>query len=81
MIKTSIPSVDKTDIKEVLINKLIPEIMNRFPRCFKEVIFKMVNSPSHITKKERDWSEEVRYSVLIIRINHQPSNSYELNVL
>ena len=82
MVTTPVTSVTREVVKEVLINKLIPAIVTKFPRDFKEIHVQMDNAGSHrIDNEDKDWIVAVRNSGLNIKITKKPSNSPDLNVL
>ena len=66
---------------DVLINKLLPTICEKFPRDIKSILIQMDNAPSHIDGTEREWIEAVQKTGLPIEISKQPACSPDLNVL
>ena len=66
---------------DVLINKLLPTICEKFPRDTKSILIQMDNAPSHIDGTEREWIEAVQKTGLPIEISRQPACSPDLNVL
>ena len=81
MVTKEITSVNKEIIKGILIDKLIPAIVEKYPRDCDEVIVQMDNASPHITNEDKDWEAAVKVSGIKIRIKHQPPNSPDLNVL
>ena len=76
-----IESIDTSVMMDVLIDKLLPTICEKFPRDTKSILIQMDNAPSHIDGTEREWIEAVQKTGLPIEISRQPECSPDLNVL
>ena len=54
-----ISSINKNILKEVIINKLLPSIVDNFPRDSDEIVIQMDNCSSHIDNNDLDFRRAV----------------------
>ena len=80
-VEQPIESIDTSVMMDVLINKLLPTICEKFPRDTKSILIQMDNAPSHIDGTEREWIEDVQKTGLPIEISRHPECSPDINVL
>ena len=77
----SIESINKNTIKEVIINNLLPSIVNNFTRDCDEVVIQVDKWSSHIENNDLDFRRAVSNINMNINIKKQPPKSPYLNVL
>lgn len=76
-------SVTRDKVRSILINDVMPAIIKKWPRedANLPIIIQQDNARTHIDPNDREFCEAVRKTGFDIRINCQPPNSPDLNVL
>ncbi|WOG82535.1 hypothetical protein DCAR_0101700 [Daucus carota subsp. sativus] len=76
-------SVKRETVRSVLINNVVPAILEKWPREDANSIINIQqdNAKTHIDPNDKEFCEAVQQSCLNIKIRCQPTNSPDLNVL
>lgn len=73
-------NIDKDVYREMLIDNVLPAILEKFPDTNATIIVQQDNAGPHIQPDDPDWLEAVESTGWDINLNFQPPNSPDLNV-
>ncbi|CAN6327224.1 unnamed protein product [Urochloa humidicola] len=75
--------VDRDTIRSYMITKLLPAIVNRWPRedAGKTIWIQQDNARTHVPVDDEQFARAVAQTGLDIRLINQPANSPDMNVL
>ncbi|CAN6331900.1 unnamed protein product, partial [Urochloa humidicola] len=80
---TKTMKVDRDTIRSYMITKLLPAIVNRWPRedAGKTIWIQQDNARTHVPVDDEQFARAVAQTGLDIRLINQPANSPDMNVL
>lgn len=78
-----VESVGKNETRSMLINHIVPAIMQKWPRTEgpKVIYIQQDNARTHITQQDSEWQEVYQQGDFTFILLQQPPNSPDLNIL
>ena len=82
-LETKVIMVNQPTYREMLINKLLPAILQKWPTSFRDQTIKIQqdNARPHISVDDPQWLNAVAATQMDIKLVRQPPNSPDMNVL
>ena len=80
-IETKPINVNATAYRTMLIEKVVPAIIAKFPHWNKNIVIQQDGAPSHIKHNDRLWRQSQELNTWNITLENQPAHSPDTNIL